>query len=215
MTKHLYEDFDPEEEVRLSDACYAFGDPEVVAQARKLIHEGFDSNGVVIISGDWRDEMYRKHRAAMRALQEEIRAMIKCEALIAFGYDENPIEGPKWLKPALWQHAKIRFPASKLMIGGSKGLTISHIIVFQAKYPQDIPVDRTAKPIKPAELERAYRAYVDKLKKAGDHSNREDDVKAMKNLFDGNATHNAVYKLRQKYAPKAWQVSGRRKSREK
>jgi len=215
MTKHLYEDFDPEKEIRLCDACYTFGDPEAVAQASKLENEGFDSNGVVIISGDWRDKMYGQHQAAMRVLQGKIKNMIEREELIAFGYDNDPLNGPKWLKPAIWRHADVSFPRSKLLAGGSKGLAITNIVVFLAPKSREDPVDRSTIAYSKAKLRRAYIAHIEMLQKAGETTNREEDVAAMKTIFGRKATHPAVIRLRKDYAPKVWKEPGRRKSREK
>ena len=212
MEYHKYDDFDPNEEVRLSYAAFHFGDRYYVNWARDIEATGINSQTNLEASCNLSPKQTSQHLKLVSHLQSNLIASINRGEYLVFGHEGELHEKPTWIRPGRCQHLQFRFLDNQLISKFANEPPISNVKLFKAPERGVIEVNRSPKKVSAKSLSEHYELHVDGLLSQGKTSNRELDYQIMNALFDGQVTHAQIKKLRSKYAPKEWQASGRRKS---
>ena len=210
MKSYEYDDFDPEDEIALRDAPFQYGNAEITEQARMLQQQGINLEALVIY-GDSRDEPYDQLAKLMSQLKREITEQLRDGALIAFGYTQDIIPGPRFIPCYLWRHGQISIKRSLIELKRRSETRMTDIVVFKRPIQPSNDVDRTPKAANRADIRQAYQTYIQDLVRAGKRSNRDQDVAAMKEIFGDGVTNLYIRELRVEYAPKSWSKVGRNK----
>lgn len=211
MKSYEYHDFDPEDETALRDVPFKYGSAEIVDQVQALNRQDIYLDVPFVYFGDSRDAPYDLLAKLMSQLGREIKAQLQSGALIAFGYTQDITAGPRPIPCELWRHVGVNIKRSWIELKGRPETRMTDIIVFKRPVQLSNDVDRTSKTANRADIRRAYVSYIAGLVQAGERSNREKDVAAMKVIFGKGATNQYICDLRAEHAPTDWSNKGRRK----